>query len=359
MTTHYRVAVIGAGSIAKYSHVPGFKRLSNCEVVALCDVNETRARELAAETGVLGVYSDAERMLAEQQPEIVVVATPNAFHKPMSMAALRAGAHVLCEKPLALTYADAQEMFDLAAQQQRILTVGTHLRFSAPMQAAKAHVDAGFFGKIYAARTVWQRRNGIPGYGSWFTNKDLAGGGALLDIGVHTLDRALYLMGYPQPTSASGAMFMEFGPRGRGLGGWGSDISKPAPGARYDVDDMAVAFVRFASGAVLQFQVAWASNYPETVVTELYGTEGGAQIAMRDKIELYSTLNGQDVTIQTSMPDDKAGSLGSYARLIEHFVRAVEGDTTSDIPTPEQALVSVQIIDAIGRSAREGREVSL
>lgn len=358
-STQHRVAVIGAGSIAKYSHVPGFQRLANCEVVAICDVQEARARQLAGELHIPHTYSDYQKMLAEQTPDIVVVATPNVFHKPMTEAALEAGAHVLCEKPLAPTYIQAKAVFAKAAAQKRVLTVGTHFRFTAPMQAAKAHVDGGFFGKIYAARTVWNRRSGIPGYGSWFTNMDLAGGGSLLDIGVHTLDRALYLMGYPQPTSASGAMFMEFGPRGRGLGGWGSDISKPAPGARYDVDDMAVAFVRFASGAVLQFQVAWASNYPETVVTELYGTEGGAQIAMRDKIELYSTLNGQDVTIQTSMPDDKAGSLGSYARLIEHFVRAVEGDTTSDIPTPEQALVSVQIIDAIGRSAREGREVSL
>jgi predicted dehydrogenase len=353
-TNSHRVAVIGAGSIAKYSHVPGFQRLPNCDVIAICDVNEARARQLADDTGVPQVFTDFDKLMATEKPDIVVVATPNVFHKPMTEAALKAGAHVLCEKPLAPTYDEAKAMFELAAAKGRVLSVGTHFRFTTPMQAAKAHVDGGFFGKIYAARTVWNRRSGIPGYGSWFTNKDLAGGGALLDIGVHTLDRALYLMGYPQPVSVSGAMFMEFGPRGRGLGGWGSDIFKPTPGARYDVDDMAVAFVRFAGGAVLQFQVAWASNYPETVVTELYGTEGGAQIGMRDKIELYQSLNGQDVNIQSSLPDDK---VGSYFRLIEHFARAIDGDKTADIPTPEQALVSVRIIDAIGRSAAEGREV--
>ena len=356
MTTHYRVAVIGAGSIAKYSHVPGFKRLSNCEVVALCDVNETRARELAAETGVLGVYSDAERMLAEQQPEIVVVATPNAFHKPMSMAALRAGAHVLCEKPLALTYADALEMFDLAAQQQRILTVGTHLRFSAPMQAAKAHVDAGFFGKIYAARTVWQRRNGIPGFGSWFTNHDLAGGGSLLDIGIHALDRALYLMGYPEPVTVSGASFAEFGPRAMGLGGWGSDIQKLAPDARYDVDDFSWAMVRFANGAVLSLQVAWASNFPEVLTTELYGADGGAQISGWEGMELFTMMNGQEVGIRNQPPSERGNS---YFKLIENFVRRIDGDERADIPTPAQALVDVRIIDAIMRSAAEGHEVAI
>lgn len=354
--TAHRVAVIGAGTIAKWSHVPGFQRLPNCEVVTICDVQEARARQLAGELNVPTVYADYQKMLAEQQPDIVVVATPNIFHQPMTEAALEAGAHVLCEKPLALTYDNAKAMFAKAAAHKRLLSVGTHLRFTSPMQAAKAHVDGGFFGKIYAARTVWNRRSGIPGFGSWFTNMDLAGGGALLDIGVHTLDRALYLMGYPQPTSVSGAMFMEFGPRGRGLGGWGSDISKPSAGTRYDVDDMAMAFVRFANGAVMQFQVAWASNFPETVVTELYGTEGGAQITMRDKIELYQTLNGQDVTITTGLPEDK---VGSYFRLIENFVAAVDGDTNTDIPTPAQALVSINIIDAIGRSAREGREIEL
>ena len=356
MSTQYRVAVIGAGSIAKYSHVPGFQRLPNCEVVALCDVNETRARELAAEMKVAGVYSEAERMLAEVRPEIVVIATPNAFHGPMTIAALRSGAHVLCEKPLALTYTEAQEMYAVAAQQQRILTVGTHLRFSAPMQAAKAQVDAGFFGKIYAARTVWQRRNGIPGFGSWFTNHDLAGGGSLLDIGIHALDRALYLMGYPEPVTVSGATFAEFGPRALGLGGWGSDIQKPAPNARYDVDDFSWAMVRFANGAVLSLQVAWASHSPEVLTTELYGTDGGAQISGWEGMEMFTMLNGQEVAIRNQPPSDRSSS---YFKLIENFVRRIDGDESADIPTPAQALVDVRIIDAIMRSAAAGREVAL
>ncbi|MBK8048186.1 MAG: Gfo/Idh/MocA family oxidoreductase [Anaerolineales bacterium] len=347
----HRVAVIGAGSIAKWSHIPGFQRLDNCDVVAVCDVNEARARQLAEDTGVAQVFTDYEAMLEVVKPDIVVVATPNVFHQAMTEAALLSGAHVLTEKPLALNAADAEGMFELAERLNRKLSVGTHFRFTTPMQAAKAHVNAGFFGKIYAARTVWNRRNGIPGYGSWFTNKDLAGGGALLDIGVHTLDRALYLMNDPMPVSVSGATFAELAPRGMGLGGWGSDIFKPSANARYDVDDFATAFVRFANGAVLTFQVAWASNFPETVVTEIYGTNGGASIGMRDKIELYTMMNGQEVAIQNTLHEDK---VGSYFRLIEHFVRAVDGDVTADIPTAEQAMVSVRIVDAIGRPPRAG-----
>lgn len=352
----HRVAVIGAGSIAKWSHIPGFQRLPNCEVVAVCDVNESRARELADSLNVSRTYGDYNLMLREMRPDITVVATPNMFHAPMSMAALRAGSHVLCEKPLALTYADAQEMFAVAEQQGRVLTAGTHFRFTPPMQVAKHQADAGFFGHIYAVRTAWQRRNGIPGYGSWFTNRDLAGGGALLDIGIHALDRALYLMGYPKPVAVTGATFAEFGPRGMGLGGWGADIFMPAVGARYDVDDFAWAFIRFENGAVVNLQVSWASNYPEVFMTEVFGSEGGGYIGGRDKVELYTMLNGQEVAVQTPLHDAK---IGSYFQLIENFVRYVDGDMTADIPTPQQALTSVQIIDAITRSAAEKREIVL
>ncbi len=161
-------------------------------------------------------------------------------------------------------------------------------------------------------------------------------------------------MDYPQPVSVSGASFAEFGPRGMGLGGWGSDIQQAHAGARFDVDDFTWAFVRFANGAVLNLQVSWASNYPETWLTEVFGTEGGAYVGGRDKVELYTMLNSQEVAIQTPLHEAK---VGSYLTLIENFVRRVDGDATADIPTPEQALVAVKIIDAVGRSAAAGREV--
>lgn len=352
----WRVAFIGAGAIVQRGHIPAFQRIANTEAVAVCDVNEERAQAVAVEAGIPQAYQSYDQMLAEVQPDIVVVATPNVFHKPMSIAALQAGAHVLCEKPLALTYADAKEMFDVAAQQGRTLTVGTHYRWSAPMRAAKAHVDAGFFGDIYAARTVWQRRAGIPGYGSWFTNKDLAGGGSLLDIGIHALDRALFLMDYPQPVTVSGELFGKFGPRAMGLGGWGSDILPPTANARFDVDDLGWAFVRFANGVVLQFQVAWATHLPEQFYTEIYGTNGGASVGNRDSVELYTTLNGQQAKIAVDVPPD---TLGSYPRLIESFVRYLDGDPSAEIVTPRQALTAVRIIDGIMRSAAAGQEVSV
>ncbi len=352
----WRVGMIGAGTIVQVGHIPRFSAIPNVEVVAVVDVNEARARIVAEEAGIPNVFSDYNQMLAEVKPNVVVVATPNTFHKKMAIDALNAGAHVLCEKPLALTYADAKEMMDVAAANHRVLTVGTHYRWTAPVRAAKAHVDSGFFGEIYAARTVWHRRSGIPGYGSWFTNKDLAGGGSLLDIGIHALDRALYLMGYPQPVTVSGATFAKFGPRGMGLGGWGVDRQPGSANARFDVDDLTWGFIRFDNGAVLQFQVSWAVNMPTQFQTELFGTTGGASVGDKDAVELYTNMNGQDVTIQ---PDIAASVANSYGRLIENFVRHLDGDATAEIITPREALIAVQIIEGLLRSAETGQEVKI
>ena len=175
-------------------------------------------------------------------------------------------------------------------------------------------------------------------------------------IGIHALDRALYLMGYPEPVTVSGVSFAEFGPRGMGLGGWGSDIQRPLPGARYDVDDFAWALVRFANGAVLTLQVAWASNFPEVLTTELFGTDGGAQISGWEGMEMFTMMNGQEVSIRNQPPNER---ISSYFKLIENFVRRIDGDESTDIPTPAQALVDVRIIDAVMRSAAAGHEIDL
>jgi predicted dehydrogenase len=354
----WRVAYIGAGFIVKLAHIPNFNAIPNVESVAICDVNESRARALAAEMKVPGVYGDFRRMLEAEKPDITIVATPNIYHKEMTLAALEAGSHVLCEKPLAPTYEDAVAMFEAARAAGKVLTVGTHFRFTPNMRAAKLQANAGFFGRIYGARTTWHRRSGIPGIGGWFTNRDLAVGGVLFDIGVHALERGLYLMDYPRPVTVSGVTSAEFGPRNRGAGGWGMDSLTPIAQElrRFDVEDMAWAFVRFETGAVLQLQVAWAAHFPEFFVTEIFGSEGGAALTGREELELYAHLNGQDATIKVPLPG--AGT-PSYGVLAQNLVRHLEGDPTAEIITPAQALVSVQIVDAILRSAQLGKEVDV
>ncbi|MEM7130136.1 MAG: Gfo/Idh/MocA family oxidoreductase [Chloroflexota bacterium] len=352
----YRVAMIGAGTIVRYGHIPNFQAVPNVSVEAVCDVNEERAKEVASESTVPHSFTDYEVMLSEVKPDITVIATPNIFHHPMTMAALNAGSHVLCEKPLALSYADAKEMMDLAKEKDLTVNVGSHYRWSDAIQAAKQQADAGFYGDIYAARTIWHRRAGIPGFGSWFTQNRLSGGGSLLDIGIHALDRALFIMDYPTPVTVSGVTFSRLGPQGIGLGGWGSDISAPDSGAIFDVDDLSWALVRFDDGKALQLQVSWAVNHQQDFVTEIFGTKGGASVGDQDQVTLYTILNGQQSDIEL---DVARSGMNSYEHLVQNFIRHLDGDETAEVITPEQSLTSVKIIEGVLKSAVEGREIRM
>jgi len=354
---NYSIAMIGAGQIVKWGHIPNFQNVENTSIEAICDLNEARASEIAAETGIPNVFTDYEKMLNEIKPDITVIATPNVLHKPMAIAALNVGSNVLCEKPLALSYADAKEMMDLAASKGLTVNVGSHYRWSDAIRAAKEQADAGFYGDIYAARSIWHRRSGIPGFGSWFTRKDLAGGGSLLDIGIHALDRALYIMDYPTPVTVSGVTFSRLGTQGLGLGGWGSDINKPTDSAnQFDVDDLSWALIRFENGSALQLQVSWAVNNETQFVTEIYGDKGGAMVGDQDQVKLFTRLNGQESDIEVNVA---RSGVSSYQHLTNNFVRYLDGDSTAEVITPEQSLTSVKIIEGVFRSAAEGREIRM
>ncbi|NLG50863.1 MAG: Gfo/Idh/MocA family oxidoreductase, partial [Chloroflexi bacterium] len=190
-----RVGIIGAGFIATRGHVPAYRAVPGVEVVALCDINEKRARAVSEELGIPQAYTDYHAMLEHENLDVVSVCSPNAFHAQMTIDALNAGAHVLCEKPMALNYADAQAMFAASQRAGRSLTIGFHMRYQPEFQTVKQILSDGKLGEVYYIKSSMLRRNGIPGYGSWFTNKDLAGGGAMMDIGCHMLDLSLWMLG--------------------------------------------------------------------------------------------------------------------------------------------------------------------
>ncbi len=353
---NWKVGIIGAGSIVQWGHCPTFQdSISSTEVVAICDVQKERVEQFARERGIPHAYDDYEEMLRKEDLDIVVVAVPNAFHKPMSIAALQAGAHVLCEKPVALTLADAREMFDTAEQNGRILTVGTHYRWSTAMKMGRKCVDDGFFGDIYMIRTVYTRRNGIPGFGSWFTRQQLAGGGCGLDIGVHALDKALFLLDYPEPTTVSGVTYDRLGKQGVGLGGWGMDRQFLAQGGQFEVEDLAYGLIRFANGASLILQSSWAMHLPGRELVEVYGTAGGGLI-YPDKVQLYTEMQGDPVTIDRELPPAQAYS---SVEQTKDLVRYLDGDTDADLVTGAQATVGIAILEALYQSAQSGHEIAL
>jgi predicted dehydrogenase len=354
-----RVGIAGAGMIAEMAHVPAFRRLPEVQVQAICDIKPERAEAVAAKFNIPRAYPDFETMLRETPLDLVSVCTPNAFHAPMAIAAMEAGCHVLCEKPMATSVADAEKMIATAERTGRKLTLGLHNRFRSDVQVLKRMVDAGELGPIYYTKGSWWRRGGIPGYGSWFTRRALSGGGASYDIGVHMLDLALYIMGHPEPTRVSGATYAEFGPRGLGLGGWGKDIYRDGPQV-FDVDDLASGYIRFANGATMVLEVSWAGHLRNEERLQFLGREGGAEIfadhfSKERPLRIYRNLHGEPVDVSPDIPRRTASP---YEQEIEEFVRHLH-DSVPPLVTPQQGLMATRILTALHESAQQGKEILL
>lgn len=358
MTASLRAGVIGAGFIAVRGHVPGYRSVPGVEVAAICDVKEERARATAQEFAIPRYYTDYREMLRAERLDLVSVCSPNAFHAQMTVDALQAGAHVLCEKPMALTYADASRMVETSRKTGRSLTVGFHNRYRPEMLAAKQAIGDGLLGSVYYVKASMMRRSGIPGYGSWFTNKDLAGGGTMLDIGCHILDMALWLVGHPKPLTVSGSTYAQFGPLAKGLGTWGVDHF-PA-GARFDVDDLTTAFVRCEGGLTLVVEACWACHNTDGERIQVYGTTGGVELnpklfGKEQPLHLFGE-KGKDLTEEPITFGKVEGT--AYAREIADWLQRLQKGLPPTV-TAEQAALVAQIVEAVYKSAGTGREVAL
>jgi len=342
-----RIGIIGSGGIAQNAHLPGYQKSEAVELVACCDARPETARQAADKFKIPHVYTDYREMLKKEKLDAVSVCTPNAFHLGPTVAALNAGVHVICEKPIAMNAREGEAMCKAARRNKRILMVGLNNRFAANSQALKKFVDKGEMGNIYFARAQALRRRGIPGWGV-FIEKSKSGGGPLIDIGVHILDLALWLMGHPEPVSVSGGTYCNFGKRKDIFAPWGSWDPK-----RYTVEDMGVGFVRFKNGATLVLETSWAAHIDEDVwKVSLVGTEGGG---VTDPLKV---LQEKHKTLIDVTPRHVPNVESSHTEEIKAFTRAVREGKPSPIPG-EQALMVTRILDGIYRSSATGREVRL
>lgn len=343
-----RVGIIGSGGIAQSRHIPGYQRLEKVEVRALADVSPEAAQHAAERFSVPHVFADYRDLLAMSEIDVVSICTPNAFHMQQTVDALRAGKHVLVEKPIAVNAVEARAMIRAAKRAGKLLMVGYHNRFTSAAQTLKRAVEAGALGEVYFAEGIATRRRGIPGWGV-FTQKKLSGGGALVDIGVHILDLTLYLMGFPTPVAVSGVAAAKIGPRPemtKALGGWPWDPKK------FDVDDFGAAFVRFRGGASLVLKTSWAGHIGEEGWNStLWGTDGGCQFSPP---AIYRQEYGALVDVTPAMLPEVVG----HYEEIRLFVEAIRKGLPSPAPA-EEALVTQRILDAIYESSRTGREVRL
>ena len=341
-----RVGIIGLG-IGR-SHIEGWRQHPQVDVIAIADQDANRLDQVGEQYGIATRYTSAEQMLAVERFDVISICTPNKFHKDLALMAFEAGAHVLCEKPMAMNAEEGRAMLAAAKRAGRRLMINFSYRFSAQSRALKAQVDSGLFGDFYFGRTVWHRRRGMPGFGGWFGTKALAGGGPLIDLGVHRLDLALWLMGYPKPTWVLGNTYDPIARR----------LADEA-GKTFDVEDLAAALIRFDNGATLVVEASWAANIQEAELmeTRLLGTRAGLlQKNLNEGYQfdahIFTEKDGAQFDMHLHPPTTPAPS------GMHDFAQAILTDT----PHPaggEEGLVVMELLDAIYESARTGAPVQL
>ena len=294
-----RYGFVGAGTIARV-HAERLAQRSDTVLAAVADVSEAGATVTADKFNIPGRYTDYRTMIENENLDVVVVCVPNAYHAEATLAALKAGCHVLCEKPPALNAAQAEAMQAAASERNLRLTYGLHMRFHAESQTARTYLESGRLGEVYHASVQLWRRRGIPGLGGWFTTKAVSGGGALIDVGVHILDLTHYLMGQPKPVAASAVTHARFGTNPETYN-YISMWSNPVPGGPFDVDDLAAALIRFENGASLVIQVSWAANTSQGNEVRIMGDKGGIEIDPGNSLKILTEDNGfiADVTPST------------------------------------------------------------
>jgi predicted dehydrogenase len=343
-----RLGLIGAGGIAQ-AHCGAIADINGVKIIAASDIVKENVKRTADRWGISKTFTDYNEMLKMDELDGVVVCTPTAVHGPPTVAALKAGKHVLCEKPMEASLKSATEMVRTAHETGKILMVALKLRYSPQVMKAKEIVDAGTLGDIYYAETVADRRRGNPG-GS-FIRKATAGFGAAADIGVYALDTALYLMGHPKPVAVSGITSNYLSKHNT----WNPSLKKT------EVEDFAAAWVLFDNGARLVFKTCWCMNMDSLGGTIFLGTKAGLRIGVgevrgpQEGVTIYRDEFGQptNISIPTGRPTDLFKSEDTA------FVDAVREGKPSPIDPDGMLLTNVIIQGAIDSAEAGGREVEV
>ena len=346
MAEKIRCAVIGLGM--GRCHIAGYREHPDAEVVAVADTDAAKLAKFRDELNLPAVYTNPLEMIEKERPDVLSVAVPNKFHAGLAIAGLEAGCHVLCEKPMAMNAAEAETMLAAARRTGKRLGINFSFRFSPEAYAMKQIVDSGRIGEIYYARSVWMRRRGMPGFGGWFGTRSLSGGGPLIDLGVHRLDLALWLMGYPEPEWVIGSVYDKIA----------APIAKKS-GKTFDVEDFACSFIRFRNGASLELDTSWAGNIKENELmqTRLLGDRGGlfhSNIGESYKFRLECFEEIDSCQFDTELHPPVSACHSSYCTFIDAIKNGVPFTVA-----PEEGVTVMRLLDAIYESARTGAPVRI
>lgn len=340
MSESVRVGIIGAGWPGA-AQARGFLAAGGFKLIAVADLIPERRKKLMAEFGISREYADASELIKDANIDAIAVCLPNQLHAPIALAALRAGKHVVCERPPALSAAEAKRMALAAEKNKKVLLYDFQRRFGGHEMAAKVAIGKGYIGDVYHVRCVWTRTRGIPFGTGWYTQREKSGGGAMLDVGLPLLDVGWHLLGQPRPLDAFAVAHAKLGPA-------------LAAGAPFDVDDTAFALLHFEGGKSLELAASWAINQPahqNGTVCRAHGTEGAIEVYTPNGAVMYRDFKPDGSCKENPLKPPK---LTHHAALMRHFKDCIAGRAAPSIGGAE-GVALMAMMEAIYRSAETGK----
>ncbi|MFW5985536.1 MAG: Gfo/Idh/MocA family protein, partial [Halanaerobiaceae bacterium] len=346
-----QAGVVGVGNIGQGAHLPAYDSIQDTQLVAICDTDEQRLKKIAREYDIATehTYSDYQEMYAQEDLDVVSICTPTWAHCEQTIAALKENIHVLCEKPPAMKTEEVVKMAETAEARDLVFAIGFNNRFRLEAQTLKKHINNGLLGDIYYAKSGWLRRRGNPH--GWFTKKELSGGGPLIDCGVHALDLTWWFMGCPQPETVTASTYCKFGNYDvEGIGQyWAMSGNKEGV---FDTEDLASAFIKFANGATMVFDVSWALNGKNTgIYSKVHGDKAGANFS---PLEFYGEIDNNIVDFKPQLNKD----VNAQKEKVVNFVAKIKGEEKLLCPG-RQSVALTQIVDAIYESGETGEMVKI
>ncbi len=346
MAQGIRVGIIGAGWPG-VKHAEGYRAAGGFAVAAVADLIPSRRKALLDPLGAPGAaeHAEADSLLADKSIEAISVCLPNHLHAPVVLAALRAGKHVVCETPPALSAGEAKKMAAAAAKAGKVLLYAAQRRFGGAEQASAQALEKGYAGVPYHCRAAWMRTRGVPAGTGWYTERAKSGGGAMIDLGVQMLDLAWAVLGQPRPVSVYAVLPQRF--------------KEAIPDGRpYDVEDAAFVLARFEGGRSVELSASWAINQPprqQGTVCRVHGDKGALEVYTPHGPLLYRNFGPKGEAKETPL---KLPKVVQYAAMMRHFKRCIQAGERP-LVGPGEGVVLMSLVDAIYRSAETGRSVEV
>jgi predicted dehydrogenase len=349
-----KIAIIGCGTIANSAHIPSYMDNEDCEILYFCDVIIERAEAAVKEYACGKAVTDYREILKDSSVDAVSICTPNNVHASISIDFLRAGKHVLCEKPAARTYAEALEMQKASDETGKILTIGVVNRYRQAVNRIKKLIDDGELGEVYQVYASFRSHRSIPGLGGAFTTKEIAGGGVMIDWGVHFLDLMMYCTGDPKPKAVMGQTHSVLGKKMRDYAYTSMWAGPPDYSGTYDVDDFVTAIIK-TQGPTISLNGAWAQNIgKEEMYVDFLGDKAGIRFQYSDPFTLYGQNDGALTAMEFTYNETEFGDY--FHAEINAFINSIRtGEKLrSHIDT---VIITAKIMQAIYDSSETGKEI--